>query len=169
VNQCFIICLSRFIKTRWLIRNLVYVLNNKLFLFQYFRKGQILFRNHRSSLHWLAALKCIPTHAFIINFVSNIQSVYINVVTTLIPPRTFVAGGTIITVVRIIVSVFSTEGFPINWYHQYAWVFDWQHAMFDRRVFQQTVGIPMDTNCASLLADFFPYSYEADFIQWSLM
>ena len=32
-------------------------------------------------------------------------------------------------------------------------------------VFQQTVGIPMETNCASLLADLFLYSYEADFIQ----
>jgi hypothetical protein len=27
------------------------------------------------------------------------------------------------------------------------------------------VGIPMDTNCAPLLADLFLYSYEADFIQ----
>jgi hypothetical protein len=49
----------------------------------------------------------------IINFVSNIQSVYINVVTTMIPPRTFVDSGTILAVVRIIVSVFSTEGLPI--------------------------------------------------------
>jgi hypothetical protein len=38
-------------------------------------------------------------------------------------------------------------------------------AMFDRRVFQQTVGIPNGTNCAPLLADLFLYSYEADFIQ----
>ena len=38
-------------------------------------------------------------------------------------------------------------------------------AMFGGRVFQQTVGIPMDTNCAPLLADLFLYSYEADFIQ----
>jgi hypothetical protein len=36
------------------------------------------------------------------------------------------------------------------------------------RVIQQTVGIPMGTNCASLLADFFLYSYEADFIQETL-
>ena len=35
----------------------------------------------------------------------------------------------------------------------------------DSRVFQQTVGIPMGTNCAPLLADLFLYSYEADFIQ----
>ena len=33
--------------------------------------------------------------------------------------------------------------------------------MFDGRVFQQTVGIPMGTNCAPLLADLFLYSYEA--------
>ena len=38
-------------------------------------------------------------------------------------------------------------------------------AMFSGRVFQQTVGIPMGTNCAPLLADLFLYSYEADFIQ----
>jgi len=33
--------------------------------------------------------------------------------------------------------------------------------IFGGRVFQQTVGIPMGTNCAPLLADLFPYSYEA--------
>jgi hypothetical protein len=37
--------------------------------------------------------------------------------------------------------------------------------MFGGRVFQQTVGIPMGTNCAPLLADLFLYSYEAYFIQ----
>ena len=37
--------------------------------------------------------------------------------------------------------------------------------IFGGRVFQQTVGIPMGTSCAPLLADFFLYSYEADFIQ----
>ena len=31
------------------------------------------------------------------------------------------------------------------------------------RVYQQTVGIPMGTNCAPLVADMFLYSYEADF------
>ena len=36
---------------------------------------------------------------------------------------------------------------------------------FAGQVFQQTVGIPMGTNCAPLLADLFLYSYEADFIQ----
>jgi hypothetical protein len=32
-------------------------------------------------------------------------------------------------------------------------------------VFQQTVGIPIGTNCVPLLADLFLYSYDADFIQ----
>jgi hypothetical protein len=36
---------------------------------------------------------------------------------------------------------------------------------FGGRIFQQTVGIPMGTNCAPLLADLLLYSYEADFIQ----
>jgi len=31
---------------------------------------------------------------------------------------------------------------------------------FGGRIFQQTVGIPMGTNCAPLLADFFLHSYE---------
>ena len=34
--------------------------------------------------------------------------------------------------------------------------------VFGEKVFQQIVGIPMDTNCAHLLADIFLYSYEAD-------
>ena len=37
--------------------------------------------------------------------------------------------------------------------------------VFAGKVFQQTVGIPMGTNCAPLLADIFLYSYEANFIQ----
>jgi hypothetical protein len=37
--------------------------------------------------------------------------------------------------------------------------------MFGGRVFQPTVGIPMDTNCTPLLADLSLYPYEADFIQ----
>jgi len=41
--------------------------------------------------------------------------------------------------------------------------------MFDGCVFQQIVGIPMSTNCASVLADLFLYLYEADFIQGLLM
>ena len=40
---------------------------------------------------------------------------------------------------------------------------------FDGSVFQQTVGIPMGTNCAPLLVELFLYSYEADFIQGLLM
>ena len=39
---------------------------------------------------------------------------------------------------------------------------------FGGRVFQQTIGIPMGTNCAPLLADLFLHSYEADFLQWLL-
>ena len=37
--------------------------------------------------------------------------------------------------------------------------------VFGGKVFQQIVGIPMSTNCATLLADIFLYSYEAEFIQ----
>ena len=33
------------------------------------------------------------------------------------------------------------------------------------QIFQQTIGIPMGTNCAPLLADLFLYTYEAEFIQ----
>ena len=44
-------------------------------------------------------------------------------------------------------------------------VFWFVFVVFAGRVFQQTVGIPMGTNCAPLLADIFLYSYEADFIQ----
>ena len=36
--------------------------------------------------------------------------------------------------------------------------------VFAGKVFQQTFGIPMGTNCAPLLADIFLYSYEADFM-----
>ena len=36
---------------------------------------------------------------------------------------------------------------------------------FGGQVFQQTVGIPMGTNCAPLLADLFLFSYEADFVE----
>jgi hypothetical protein len=44
-------------------------------------------------------------------------------------------------------------------------LFDNIFAMLGGRIFQQTAGIPLGTNCASLLADLFLYSYEADFIQ----
>jgi hypothetical protein len=37
--------------------------------------------------------------------------------------------------------------------------------MFGGRVFQQTVGIHMRTNCDTILADLFVYSNEADFIR----
>ena len=37
--------------------------------------------------------------------------------------------------------------------------------IFGGRFFQQTVGIPMGTQCAPLLADLFVYWHEADFIQ----
>jgi hypothetical protein len=36
---------------------------------------------------------------------------------------------------------------------------------FGGALFQQVVGIPMGTNCASLLADLFLYSYESEFLQ----
>ena len=38
-------------------------------------------------------------------------------------------------------------------------------AMFDGRVFQQTVGMPMGIHCAPFIADLFLYSHKADFIQ----
>ena len=37
--------------------------------------------------------------------------------------------------------------------------------VFAEKVVQQTVGIPIGTNCAPLLADIFLYSHEAEFIQ----
>ena len=36
---------------------------------------------------------------------------------------------------------------------------------FGNQVFQQSVGIPMDTNYAPVSADLFLYSYEAEFVQ----
>jgi hypothetical protein len=39
------------------------------------------------------------------------------------------------------------------------------YVVFRDQVFQQSVGIPMDTKCAPLLADLFLYSYEAEFVQ----
>ena len=36
---------------------------------------------------------------------------------------------------------------------------------FCGRIFQQTIGIPMGTNCTPLLADLFLYSYEAEFVK----
>ena len=40
--------------------------------------------------------------------------------------------------------------------------------VFALKVFQQTVCIPMGTNCAPLLVDIFLYSYEAEFIVFAL-
>ena len=37
--------------------------------------------------------------------------------------------------------------------------------VFVRQIFQQTIGIPIGTNCVPLLADLFLYSYEAEFIK----
>jgi hypothetical protein len=39
------------------------------------------------------------------------------------------------------------------------------YVAFGDQVFQQSVGIPMGTNCAPLLADLFLYSYETEFVQ----
>jgi hypothetical protein len=39
------------------------------------------------------------------------------------------------------------------------------YIVFGDQVFQQSVGIPMGTNCANLLADLFLYSYETEFVQ----
>ena len=40
--------------------------------------------------------------------------------------------------------------------------------VFAGKVFQQTIGIPIGTHCAPLLADIFLYSYGADFIVFAL-
>ena len=37
--------------------------------------------------------------------------------------------------------------------------------LFGGRMFQQTIDIPVGTNCAPLLTDLFLHAYEADFIQ----
>jgi len=37
--------------------------------------------------------------------------------------------------------------------------------LFGGRVIQQTIGIPMDTNCARLLVDSFLHTYETNFLQ----
>ena len=44
-------------------------------------------------------------------------------------------------------------------------VIDDIYVEFCGHVYQQTVGIPMGTDCAPLVADLFLYSYEADFVQ----
>ena len=35
---------------------------------------------------------------------------------------------------------------------------------FGTQVYRQTIGIPMATNCAPLVADLFPFCYERDFM-----
>jgi hypothetical protein len=40
--------------------------------------------------------------------------------------------------------------------------------LFDGRVFQQKICIPMGTNCVPLLSDLFLHAYEADVLQWLL-
>jgi hypothetical protein len=47
----------------------------------------------------------------------------------------------------------------------FGFIVDNIYVIFGDQVFQQFVGIPMDTNCAPLLADLFLYSYEAEFVQ----
>lgn len=49
--------------------------------------------------------------------------------------------------------------------HMLDFLIDNIFVMFGGHVFQQTVGIPMGTNCAPLLADLFLYSYEAEFLE----
>jgi hypothetical protein len=39
------------------------------------------------------------------------------------------------------------------------------YVLFCGRMFQQTIGIPMSTNCASLLPDLFLRAYQAEFLQ----
>jgi hypothetical protein len=39
------------------------------------------------------------------------------------------------------------------------------YVVFGDQGFQQSVGIPMGTNCAPLLADLFLFSYEAEYVQ----
>jgi hypothetical protein len=40
--------------------------------------------------------------------------------------------------------------------------------LFGGLVFQQTIGIPMGTNCGPLLTDMFLHAYEADFFHGPL-
>jgi hypothetical protein len=39
------------------------------------------------------------------------------------------------------------------------------YVVYGDQVLQQSIGIPMCTNCAPLLKDLFSYSYEAEFVQ----
>jgi len=60
----------------------------------------------------------------------------------------------------------STKKFPeTDIFNMLELLIDNIFVLFGRSVFLQTVGIPMGTNCAPLLADLYLYSYEEDFIQ----
>ena len=52
-----------------------------------------------------------------------------------------------------------------NQFYLIGFLVDNIYLVFGDQVFQQTVGIPMGTNCAPLLADLFLHSYEAEFVQ----
>jgi hypothetical protein len=45
-----------------------------------------------------------------------------------------------------------------------SFIFNNIFGLFGGRIFQQTVGIPLDTHCFPLFVDLFLYSYEADVI-----
>jgi hypothetical protein len=47
--------------------------------------------------------------------------------------------------------------------HRLDLLIDNMFVVFAGHVFQQTIGIPMGTNCAPLLADYFLHAYDADF------
>ena len=49
-----------------------------------------------------------------------------------------------------------------NEYKYIDFLIDSMFVLFCGRMFQQTIGIPMGTNCAPLLADLFLHAYEAD-------
>ena len=47
----------------------------------------------------------------------------------------------------------------------YLYVLDNIFIRFGTNVYRQTIGIPMGTNCASLVADLFLFRYERDFMK----
>jgi hypothetical protein len=47
----------------------------------------------------------------------------------------------------------------------FGFVLDIIYVVFGDQVFKQSVGIPMGSNCAPLLAALFFYSYEGEFVQ----
>ena len=48
------------------------------------------------------------------------------------------------------------------------YIIDNIYVAFGEQIFQQTVGVPIGTNCAPLLADLFLYGFEVEFIKWLL-